>query len=219
MPQDWYTIVKELAPYATAVIALIGVLATIIFNARKARALEADKLEMQRRSLKNALVAELSENAKIVNEAIEHMRKTKEMLEQIKAPADTQGSVEFAKYSYSTLVYCEAVKQIGILQADVVTKVAAAYSESENLTPKILFLFNPEVPFYEAMEGTKTSIPYSEADQAMKAYVSLRNTMSEAIKALSDSPKGGPRTRAIVWTLGIIIILLLAIILLMWPIS
>ena len=80
MPQDWYTIVKELAPYATAVIALIGVLATIIFNARKARALEADKLEMQRRSLKNALVAELSENAKIVNEAIAYKLTVKKIV-------------------------------------------------------------------------------------------------------------------------------------------
>ena len=99
MPQDWYTTVKYVAPYVTAVMALIGVLATIIFNAKKARALEAEKLEMQRTSLKNALMAELSENGKIVNEAIEHMRQTKEMLERIKAPPGTEGGVEFAKYS------------------------------------------------------------------------------------------------------------------------
>jgi hypothetical protein len=184
MTPNWYTVVKDFAPVVAAVVALGGIVMTILWNARKARTLEEFKLDLQRKALCNALAAELRGITKGLNQAIEHLQFTEKMLVDIEAPPDTAGAIEFPTHAPSMVVYREAVKQIGILPANVVVKVVEAYSASENLASQVLFLFDESVPFSEPKAGTRTSVPYRSLDRAIQAHVEVRTALSNAILAV-----------------------------------
>jgi hypothetical protein len=175
-------------------IALFGVVVTIRYNARKARELEEFKLALQGKTSSKALIAELSEYENGLKQTIDHLQKTQEMLTNIGAPPDPEGWVELPTYSFSKIVYREAVKQVGILTDDVVIKVVEAYSKLENLSSQILFLYYPEIPKNDPKMETITFIPYTLVPEAITVYSNLLATVYNAIKVVEKS-LGTPRGR------------------------
>jgi hypothetical protein len=179
--------IKDFGPLATLVVgvmSLVGAAAIAIFSARKARHLEVFKLDLQRNELRIAIYAELQGNMSGLDQAIESLKFTQDLLTKIEATPDTEGATEYPTYSPSTVVYREKVKQIGILPAEVVTKVQQAYTALENLSSQILFLFDERVPFFEPKAGTRTSVPYAHLKDAIQVYADVRTIASDAIVSL-----------------------------------
>jgi hypothetical protein len=161
-------------------IGIVGVIATLICNARIARHQRRDEIEHECATLRTALIEELKFNRLTFQKAIDDLTKNQPSARQTLIVPITENLDHF---------YRSSITRIGLLSQKEVGSIMAAYLTMETYDPTLSLLW----PVY-SKTSRHVEIPAKDYQKLLALQESLIPPLNSAIDVLerAHEPTGGP---------------------------
>ena len=156
---------------AVGIVGFVGVIVTILFNAKISRDQRRDERDHERNTLRVALIAELKINRRSLRENADTLKEASSDTEDAFVPTDPMDDV-----------YRAFVPRIGLLSQDEVGKVMDAYLTLEEFYSKLFLLGVPV-----STSPGHVSVPSTNLQFLARMQESVLGPIDEAIGALEKS--------------------------------